>query len=297
VASCVDFFKRDGCPAGGKFKPPAVCCALRIKPPIQQAPGWRGLRRGGNTEKLKTLTYHNEILLNTSLYKYLSIINEKNVSSIIRNVIYDNFISTTRSFLKNADEATIKKYQEEMRLPYQKYIEKTLSEGWAGIKHNLLLSSLITFELFLNHLVDIYYEHFSELYSNDDIKISFSVLRDFKTQDEMRNYFIKIHLEEFANFDLREKILYVKKALKLNNDDIWTLNRKDYLQDIYRLRNKQVFSGAVPEISDDEFYTYINYLCSLIFKLSVHSRAKYGIEFEWIKDLSRYLRIEDQRPG
>jgi hypothetical protein len=211
-------------------------------------------------------------------------------------VIYDNFILTTRSFLKNADETTIKKYQEEMRLPYQKYIEKTLREGWAGIKHNLLASSLITFELFLSHLVGIYYQHFSELYSNDDIKISFSILRDFKTQDETRDYFIKIHLEEFANFDLKEKILYIKKTLKLNDDDIWVLNKKDYLQDIYRLRGRPVFSGEVPEISDDEFYAHINYLCSLIFKLSVHSRAKYGIEFEWIRDLSRYLRIEDKRP-
>jgi hypothetical protein len=210
-------------------------------------------------------------------------------------VIYDNFILTTKSFLKNANEATIKKYREEMRLPYQKYIEKTLREGWAGIKHNLLASSLITFELFLNHLAGVYYKHFSELYSNDDIKISFSVLRDFKTPEEMRDYFIKIHLEEFANFDLKEKILYVKKTLKLNDDDIWILNRKDYLQEIYRLRNRPAFSGVVPEISDDEFYAYINYLCSLIFKLSVYSRTKYGIEFEWIKDLSRYLRIEDKK--
>jgi hypothetical protein len=279
--SCAGFSKptRTG---GGKFK-------LRIR---------RGITgRSKNTEKLKTLAYHNEILLNTSLYKYLSIINEKNVSPVIRDVIYENFILTTRAFLKNADEATIKKYREEMRLPYQQYIEKTLREGWAGIKHNLLVSSLITFELFLDHLAGVYYRHFSELYSGDDIKISFSILRDFRTQDEIRDYFIKIHLEKFANFDLREKILYVKKTLKLNDDDIWILNRKDCLQDIYRLRSRPVFSGEVPEVSDDEFYAHINYLCSLIFKLSVHSRAKYGIEFEWIRDLSRYLRIEDRRPA
>jgi hypothetical protein len=246
-------------------------------------------------ETLKTLTFHNEILLNTTLYKYLAIINEKNVSQIIRDVIYDNFILTTKSFLKNADEGTIRKYREEMRQPYQNYIEKTLREGWAGIKHNLLVSSVITFELFLNHLVGVYYKNFSELYSNDDINISFSVLRDFKTQDEVREYFIKIHLEEFANFDFKEKILYIKKTLKLNDDDIWILNKKDYLQDIYRLRGRPVFSGGVSEISDTEFYTYINYLCSLIFKLSVYSRTKYGMEFEWIKDLSRYLQIEDKQ--
>lgn len=246
-------------------------------------------------EKLKTLSYHNEILLNTSLFKYLSIINEKNISPVIRDVIYDNFILTTKTFLKNADEATINKYREEMRQPYQQYIEKTLREGWAGIKHNLLVSSVITFELFLNHLVGVYYKNFSELYSNDDIKISFSILRDFKTQDEIRDHVIAVHLEKFSNFDFKEKILYIKKTLKLNDDDIWSLNRKDYLQDIYRMRNRPVFSDTVSEIPDDDFYANINYLCSLIFKLSVHSRTKYGIEFEWIKDLSRYLRIEDKR--
>lgn len=246
-------------------------------------------------EKIKTLTFHNEILLNTSLYKYLSIVNEKNVSLVIRDVIYENFILTTKSFLKNADEATVKKYQEEMRLPYQNYIEKPLREGWAGIKYNLLVSSVITFELFLDHLVEVYYKNFSELYSNDDINISFSVLRDFKTQDEIREYFIKIHLEDFSNFDFPEKILYIKKTLKLSEDDIWTLNNKDYLQDIYRLRGRRDAAGGVLEIPDDKFYACINYLCSLIFKLSMYSRTKYGVEFEWIKDLSRYLRIADNR--
>ncbi|MDR1239777.1 MAG: hypothetical protein LBK27_06660 [Treponema sp.] len=240
-------------------------------------------------EKLKTLSYHNELLLNTSLFKYLSIINEKNISPIIRDVIYDNFILTTTSFLKNAGEETINKYREEMREPYERYIEKTLREGWAGIKHNLLVSSLITFELFLNHLVDVYYKNFPELYSNDDISVSFSVLRDFKNQDDMREYVIHIHLEKFAHLDLQEKILYIKKNLKLNSDEIWAASRKDYLQDICRLRGRHIFPGEGAEIPDGEFYAHINYLCSLIFKLSVYSRTRYGVEFEWIKDLSRYL--------
>jgi hypothetical protein len=235
--------------------------------------------------------------MHTSLYKYLSIINEKNVSPVIRDVLYDNFILTTKSFLKDANTETIAKYREEMRLPYQTYIEKTLREGWTGIKNNLLVSSVITFEFFLNHLVGVYYNNFSELYSNDDISISFSVLRDFKSHEEIRDYFIKIHLEEFSAFGLKEKILYIKKTLKLNDDDIWILNRKDYLQDICRLRDGRDLAGTVSEISDDKFYIYINYLCSLIFKLSMYSRIKYGIEFEWIKDISRYLQLEDKRTG
>jgi hypothetical protein len=248
-------------------------------------------------EKIQTLKYHNEILLNISLFKYLSIINEKNVSQIIRDVIYENFIQTTRSFLKNADEKTVGKYKEEMRLPYQQYIEKTLHEGWAGIKTNLLVSSFISFEIFLNHLVGVYYKNFGELYSSGDIQISFSVIRDFKTQEELRDYFIKIHIEKFAGLEFKEKIIYIKKTLKLQDDDIWIMNRKDLLMDIYRIRSRSVFSGDVPEISDENFYNYINYLCSLIFKLSVYSRTKYGMEFEWIKDLSRYLKIEDKTPG
>jgi hypothetical protein len=247
-------------------------------------------------EKIQTLKYHNEILLNTSLFKYLSIINEKNVSVVIRDVIYDNFIRTTKSFLTNADEATIRKYREEMRQPYQAYIAKTLREGWAGIKNNLLVSSFITFDFFLNHLAGIYYTHFSELFSNDDVPISFSVIRDFTAPGELRDHFVKIHTGKFAGLDFQEKIIYVKKTLKLQDDDIWLLNKKDYLQDIYRLRGGPVFTGSAPEISDDDFYTYINYLCSLIFKLSVYSRTKYGIEFEWIQDLSRYLKLEDRRP-
>jgi hypothetical protein len=51
----------------------------------------------------------------------------------------------------------------------------------------------------------------------------------------------------------------------------------------------------VREIGDDEFYAYIDYLCSLIFKLSSYSKIKYGIEFEWIRDLNRYLSISDSR--
>jgi hypothetical protein len=246
-------------------------------------------------EKIQTLKYHNEILLNTSLFKYLSIINEKNVSQVIRDVLYDNFIRTTETFLKNADEDTTRRYREEMRRPYQIYIENALREGWAGIKNNLLVSSFITFDFFLNHLAGIYYANFGELFSNDDVPISFSVIRDFKTPGELRDYFVKIHTGKFAGLDFQEKIIYVKKTLKLQDDDIWLLNKKDYLQDIYRIRGGPVFSGSAPEISDEDFYTYINYLCSLIFKLSMYSRTKYGIEFEWIQDLSRYLMIEDRK--
>jgi hypothetical protein len=244
-------------------------------------------------EKIQTLKYHNEILLNTSLYKYLSLINETNISQIIKDVIYDNFIQTTRAFLRDQD--AFERYKNEMRAPYQHYIDKTLRDGWTGIKNNLLVSSYITFELFLDHLAGIYYKNFTELYSNDDIKVSFSVIRDFKTGKEIKDYFIRSHIEHFALLGFDEKILYVKKNLKLNDDDIWTFHGKDLLNDIFIIRNKIVHSEAVREIGDDEFYVFIDYLCSLIFKLSSYSKIKYDMEFEWIQDLNRYLSLADGR--
>jgi hypothetical protein len=246
-------------------------------------------------EKIKTLKYHNEIVLNTSLYKYLSIINDEKVAGIIQDVIYDNFIMTTAAFLKNSDDETINKYREEMRLPYHKYIEKTMNESWVGIKNNLLVSSFNTFDMFLNHLVLIYYKNFSKLYSGVDVKISFAVIRDFKNVDELRVHIINMHIEEFAAMSFKEKIVYIKKTLKLVDDEIWIMNGRDLLQDIYKIRNLLVHAETAREIPDSDFYRYINYLCSLIFKLSEYSRIKYGIEFEWIQDLSRYLSIADKR--
>jgi hypothetical protein len=246
-------------------------------------------------EKIKTLKYHNEIVLNTSLYKYLSIINDEKVANIIQDVIYDNFIMTTQTFLRDGDEETINKYREEMRVPYHKYIEKTMSESWFGIKNNLLVSSFNTFDMFLNHLVSIYYKNFSKLYSGDDVKISFAVIKDFKNMDELRDHILNMHIDEFAAMGFKEKIIYIKKTLKLNDDEIWIMNRRDLLQDIYKIRNLLVHAETAQEIPDSDFYLYINYLCSLIFKLSEYSRIKYGIEFEWIKDLSRYLSLADKR--
>ncbi|MDR2069594.1 MAG: hypothetical protein LBP71_06970 [Spirochaetaceae bacterium] len=248
-------------------------------------------------EKLETLKYYNEILLNTSLYKYLAIINEANISEIILGVVYDNFIDNTTNFLKNTGERAIDTYKNEMRQPYQKYVEKILRNGWRGIKNNLLVSSFTTFEFFLNHIVTVYCKCFSKLYSDESVKISFSIIKDFSTEEEIRDYFIKTHLETFSAFPFNEKIHYIKKTLKLREDDIWLLNGKEYIHDINIIKNKIVHSEEISEIFDDEFYMYINYLCSIIFRLSVYSQIKYGIEFEWINNTNLHFRIADKRDG
>ncbi|MDR0600750.1 MAG: hypothetical protein LBG42_00060 [Treponema sp.] len=257
-------------------------------------------------EKIKALKYHNEILLNTSLYKYLSLINDKNISRAIRDVVFDNFVQTTKPFLKDKNGTAVKKYMDEIRAPWQQQIDKTLKDGWTGIKNNLFVSSYTTFELFLNHLVSVYYRSFTKLYSDNEIKISYSVAKDFKSSDELKNYFVNIHAENFSTLGFNEKILYIKKTLKLNDDDIWNLNGKDYLAEIHR-RGKKIMledsdsgkNDSAPvessgEISDDEYYLYVNYLCSLIFKLSMHSKIKYNLDFEWIQNYSRYFSIADK---
>jgi hypothetical protein len=246
-------------------------------------------------EKVETLKYYNEILLNTSLYKYLSIINEANISEIIQSVVYDNFIKNTQNFLILNDQAAINKYKDDMRLPYQKYVEKILHDGWRGIKNNLLVSSFTTFELFLNHIVTVYCKYFSKLYADDAVKISFSIIKDFSTEKEIRDYFIKTYIETFSSFRFNEKINYIKKTLKLHEDDIWLLNGKEYVHDINIIRNKIAHSEEISEIFDDEFYIYINYLCSVIFRLSVYSQVKYGIEFEWINNTNLRFKIADKR--
>jgi hypothetical protein len=248
-------------------------------------------------EKIETLKYYNEILLNTSLYKYLAIINEANISKIILGVVYDNFIENTKNFLKHTDEAAINKYKEDMRVPYQKYVEKILHDGWRGIKNNLLVSSFTTFELFLNHLVTVYCKYFSKLYADDAVKISFSIIKDFTTEQELRNYFIKTYIETFSSLSFNEKIHYIKKTLKLQEDDIWFLKGKEYIHDINMIKSKILHSEEISEIIDDDFSIYINYLCSLIFRLSIYSRMKYGMEFEWINDTSLHFRITDKRGG
>jgi hypothetical protein len=248
-------------------------------------------------EKIETLRYYNEILLNTSLYKYLAIINEANISEIIRGAVYDNFIENTRGFLKHTSEEALNKYKDDMRLPYQKYVEKILQDGWRGIKNNLLVSSFTTFELFLNHLVTVYCKYFSKLYADDAVKISFSIIKDFSTEKEIRNYFIKTYIENFSALSFNEKIHYIKKTLKLQEDAIWLLNGKEYIHDINTIRNRIVHSEKDAEIIDDEFYRYINYLCSIIFRLSVYSQNKYGIEFEWINNTNLHFMIADKREG
>jgi hypothetical protein len=246
-------------------------------------------------EKVETLKYYNDILVNTSLYKYLSIVNEANISKIIQGVVYDNFVENTRGFLKDTGDAAVHAYKTEMRLPYQKYVENILRDGWRGIKNNLLVSSFTTFELFLNHLVTIYCKCFSKLYADDSVTVSFSIIKDFSTEKEIRDYFIKTYIETFSSFRFNEKINYIKKTLKLHEDDIWFLDGKEYIHDINILRNKIANSEMVSEIVDDEFYRYINYLCSIIFRLSVYSQIKYGIEFEWIQNGNLHFRIADKR--
>ena len=245
-------------------------------------------------EKIKTLKYCNEILINTSLYKYLSIINETNLSEIIGDVVYDSFFETARSFLKNRDKESEEQYKAELRLPYQKYVEKTLKEGWPGIKRNLLTASYIAFEQFLCHLVEIYCAYFPILYSDEDIRISFSVIQEFPTENALRGYFIKTHIDAFIAMTFDEKIQYVKKTLKLNSDDIWILREKDLIYDIYLIRDQAVHSVDTTEIPDDDFYLYINYLCSVIFRLSAYSQKKYGIQFEWISDTNLRFMIADE---
>jgi hypothetical protein len=246
-------------------------------------------------EKIRTLTFHNEILLNTSLYNYLSIINDTSIQDIIENVTFDNFVETTKDFLKKNDPAAITKYKSEMRKPYQKYIEETLRDGWVGIKNNLLVSSYITFELFLNHLVTVYCRYFPKLYSDVDITISYAVFMDFKNAEDAKDYYIKTYVERFAGFSFNEKINFVKKTLKLNSDDIWILHGREYIHDIDTLRVKIIHAENDSEIPDTDFYMFINYLCSLIFKLSAYSQIKYGIPFEWIKDLNLRFKIPDKR--
>ncbi|MDR1058663.1 MAG: hypothetical protein LBL43_03860 [Treponema sp.] len=246
-------------------------------------------------ERIQTLRYHNEILMNTSLYKYLSLVHDEKVSGLIKDVIYDNFIQTTNSFLGKQDSESLENYRKEMREPYSKYIDKTLRDGWLGIKNNLLTASFISFESFLNHLVMVYYRNFSKLYAADEISVSYSVLEDFKSPAELRNYFLKIHGLKFSSLGFNEKINYIKKSLKLRDEDIWQMKGKDFLPDIHKLRDRINRLEELEEIGDREYYGIINYLCSLIFKLSFYSRLKYGIEFEWIENFGRYLGIEEPR--
>jgi hypothetical protein len=246
-------------------------------------------------EKIRTLQFHNEILLNTSLYNYLSIINDTSLQDIIENVTFDNFVETTKDFLKKNDPASITRYKSEMRKPYQQYIEKTLHDGWVGIKNNLLVSSYITFELFLNHLITVYCRYFPKLYSDEDIALSYAVFKDFKNADAARAYYIKTYVERFAALSFNEKINFVKKTLKLNNDDIWILHGREYIHDLNAIRQRIIHAENAAEIPDAEFYMFINYLCSLIFKLSAYSQIKYGIPFEWIKDLKLRATIAGKR--
>lgn len=246
-------------------------------------------------EKIRTLKFHNEILLNTSLYNYLSIINDTSVHDIIENVTFDNFVETTKDFLRKNDPASITKYKSEMRKPYQHYIETTLHDGWIGIKNNLLVSSYITFDLFLNHLVTVYCRHFPKLYSDEDIAISYTVFKDFKNAEDARDYYIKTYVEHFAAFSFNEKINFVKKTLKLNSDDIWVLHGKEYIHDLDAIRLKIIHAETAAEIPDTDFYMFINYLCSLIFKLSAYSQIKYGIPFDWIKDINFRFKIAGKR--
>jgi hypothetical protein len=225
----------------------------------------------------------------------LSIINDTSVHDIIENVTFDNFVETTKEFLKKNDPASITKYKSEMRKPYQKYIEKTLHDGWVGIKNNLLVSSYITFELFLNHLVTIYCRYFPKLYSDEDIGISYALFKDFKNTEEARNYYIKTYVERFASFSFNEKINFVKKTLKLNSDDIWILHGREYIHELDAIRQRIIHAESAAEIPDPDFYMFINYLCSLIFKLSAYSQIKYGIPFEWIKDVNLRFKISDKR--
>ncbi len=246
-------------------------------------------------DKIQTLKFYNEILINTSLYKYLSIIiNERNISQIVREVEYDNFIETTKAFLENKNDLMDNNYGNEMLALYKKYIEKTLYGGEIGIKNNLLSSSFMTFELFLNHLIGIYCRKFSRLYSNENTRLAYDIVKEIKTEDELKDFFIEAFIEKFFSYSFSEKISYIKKNLKLDYDDIWILNGNEYIYEMNTVRENILHGGEQIQFDDHDFYRYINYLCSLIFKISAYSQAKYGIEFEWIANTNLNFKISDQ---
>jgi hypothetical protein len=143
----------------------------------------------------------------------------------------------------------------------------------------------------------VYCIYFPKLYSDQDVKISFSLIKGFPTEEALREYFVRTCVESFIALDFDEKIQYVKKILKLNYEDIWVLRDKELIYDIYQIRNKIVHSDNSVEISDEEFYIYINYLCSLVFKLSAYSQKKYGIQFEWISDTNLHFMIAEHPAG
>lgn len=246
-------------------------------------------------DKIRTLKFYNDILINTSLYKYLSIIiNEVNVNGIVREIEYDNFIETTRAFLENKNELLNSKYKNNMLKLYKQYIEKTLFNGERGIKNDLLFSACTSFELFLNHLLRIYCRKYSRLYANENIQVSYEIIRDIKNESGLKDFFIEAFIDSFSVQKFPEKIAYIKRSLKLDYDDIWMLNGKEYIYELNKVKDDILHSGDKLAFEDSDFYLYINYLCSLIFKLSAYSQAKYGIEFEWIGNTNLSFRISDQ---
>jgi hypothetical protein len=144
-------------------------------------------------------------------------------------------------------------------------------------------------------VVTVYCRYFPKLYSDADIVVSYAIFKDFKNEEDTKNYYIKTYVERFTAFSFNEKINYIKKTLKLNSDDIWILHGREYIHDLDAIRKKIIHAEQSAEIPDTEFYMFINYLCSLIFKLSAYSQIKYGIPFEWIKDINFRFKIPDKR--
>ncbi|QQO11001.1 hypothetical protein [Breznakiella homolactica] len=234
-------------------------------------------------DTIKALSYYNEILINTSLYKYLTaIVSKTDVAEILDRIEYGSLIETTKAFLEDKNDTSVEGYTGRMLEKYRKYMGKTLDQSRKGIGNNLLVSSFTTFELFLGHLVTVYCGKFSRLYSDEQTGLSYSTLRQIKNDAALQDFFIESFIEKFTAFNFTEKISYVKKTLKLSYDDIWMFNGREYMYDINAIRNRIILSGDSPGIAEDDFYRYLNYLCSLIFKISAYSQAKYGIPFEWI---------------
>lgn len=187
--------------------------------------------------KIEALFYSNQITRFSPLHRYLTIIiNETNVSTKLKELEFDWFFETTKQFLKNKDEESIEKYKRDTESDYSKVIDGTLKNGLKTIKNSFIVNAYSVFEIFLVHLVEVYCEYFPQLYVTDKVKIARQDISNI-SKEFIDSAFIERFVKDFSFYPFERKIGFIKKYLKLDDIEIWILNKENCIDEINAIRN------------------------------------------------------------
>jgi hypothetical protein len=101
-----------------------------------------------------------------------------------------------------------------------------------------------------------------------------------KDNSSIFDFAVEREIESFTRQSLEKKKHYLVNRLKLTRqDEVWTLEGREWWKEIDEKRNLIVHEEAVPEISSEYLLNAIYYVHRLMVSTAVFAQAEQGVRF------------------